>query len=201
MARSRSYCYRAMLLDDGEIAPSGTRGGAQALPAAELRRSAGAARRASARRRRRRTPRRRRWIEDAAGRARSATSSRATPIRPAGRDRGAARHPRLASASSIKNADGVEVSGFGTHLDDGRRSPDRCAAGERVTGRAQRSRTARAGRYFVDCWICRNRSSPTSSSASRDASTSSSTAARRRGRPAPAASVDADDRAGAGDGR
>ena len=57
----------------------------------------------------------------------------------------------------FKNAEGVGVFGFNQTLDvsDGR--PDRLARGERVTVRGTIQNQLMPGRYFVSCWVSRNR--------------------------------------------
>jgi ABC-type polysaccharide/polyol phosphate transport system ATPase subunit len=58
---------------------------------------------------------------------------------------------------SVLNADGVEVFGFGTTLEDEDGRPGRVAAGRRVTVRGRIDNPLVPGRYYVKSWIIRNR--------------------------------------------
>ena len=57
----------------------------------------------------------------------------------------------------IKNASGLEVSGFGTHLSDNGAIAEMMRAGERARVAASIENPLVPGRYFIDFWMCRNR--------------------------------------------
>jgi Wzt C-terminal domain len=55
------------------------------------------------------------------------------------------------------NADGVWVFGFSKRVSIGGREPERIGAGDRVRIAGKISNPLVPGRYFVDCWISRDR--------------------------------------------
>ena len=96
------------------------------------------------------------WLEDGAGRE-VGTLEQGQPINlrievEARRD-----IPLPSFGWMIKNADGVEISGFGTHLDRDGEVGELLPAGERARVAASIDNQLVAGRYFVDFWMLRNR--------------------------------------------
>ena len=155
------YCDRAMLLHDGEIARSAIPRRSAATTCGELR----GRRRApcSARTQRRNEERRRRgaWLRTPRKRDRQCRAGRAD--QPADGDRGAARRsPLPCFGFMITNADGVDVSGFGTSVRDGV-SAGSSGPGEAVSVAATVENPLAPGRYYIECWICRNRRLPATS--------------------------------------
>jgi ABC-2 type transport system ATP-binding protein len=57
----------------------------------------------------------------------------------------------------FRNADGVQVFGFNKTLTLADDEPDRIAAGQRVRISGKVENPLLPGRYFVNCWVCRNR--------------------------------------------
>src|SRR5215210_1827399 len=58
----------------------------------------------------------------------------------------------------IRDADGVNVAGFGTHLESGEDEPAKSLdPGERVRIAADIENPLNPGRYTLDFWVCRNR--------------------------------------------
>jgi hypothetical protein len=58
----------------------------------------------------------------------------------------------------IKSAAGLDVSGFGTHLSDDGAIAEKLGAGERARIAAAIENPLVPGRYFIEFWMCQNRS-------------------------------------------
>jgi ABC-type polysaccharide/polyol phosphate transport system ATPase subunit len=158
MLAVEEYCHRAMLIDEGEIRFEGgpeevarrylklNFDRAAGVPERRLEDGAGGedARVVRA------------WLEDKAGGA-ITNLERGEPIRFRAEVEASLDVPAPSFGFQIKNADGVQVCGFGTHLVDGDEPAERLAAGDRAQITATIENPLNPGRYSIDFWICRNR--------------------------------------------
>ena len=152
------YCHRAMLIDEGEIRFAGD---PEEVARRYLRlnfdRAAGVPERAldgSPGREDARVVRA--WLEDGAG-VPLTNLEQSQPIRFRAEVEAVRDVPEPSFGFQIKNVDGVQVCGFGTHLVDGDGMAARLAAGERARISATIENPLNPGRYSIDFWICRNR--------------------------------------------
>ena len=159
MLAVEEYCHRAMLIDEGEIRFEGEpEEVARRYLKLNFDRAAG-------------VPERRyegeaaggedarvvrAWLEDKVG-SPITNLERGEPIRFRAEVEATRDVPEPSFGFQIKNADGVQVCGFGTHLTDGDGMAERLAAGERAQISATIDNLLNPGRYSIDFWICRNR--------------------------------------------
>jgi ABC-2 type transport system ATP-binding protein len=158
MLAVEEYCHRAMLIDEGEIR---FQGGPEEVARRYLKlnfdRAAGVPERRSEDGTGGEDARVvRAWLEDKAGAA-VTNLERGEPIRFRAEVEASRDVPEPSFGFQIKNADGVQVCGFGTHLVDGDRPAERLAAGDRAQITATIENPLNPGRYSIDFWICRNR--------------------------------------------
>jgi hypothetical protein len=158
MLAVEEYCHRAMLIDEGEIRFEGepeevgrrylklnfdrAAGVPERMPAVAAAEDDARVVRA--------------WLEDGSGDP-VTNLEQHQPIRFRAEVEAVRDVPEPSFGFQIKNADGIQVCGFGTHLTDGAGMAERLAAGERARVSATIENPLNPGRYSVDFWICRNR--------------------------------------------
>jgi ABC-type uncharacterized transport system ATPase subunit len=157
MLAVEEYCHRAILIDEGEISYAGD---PDEVARRYLKLNFD---RVAAAREERTEPREgedarvaRAWLESKSG-AQVTNLEQGEPIRFRAEVEALREVPEPSFGFQIKNADGVQVSGFGTHLSDGDRMAERLLAGQRARLAATIENPLNPGRYSIDFWVCRNR--------------------------------------------
>ncbi len=97
------------------------------------------------------------WLEDSAG-VPATNLEHGDPIRFRAEIEGVREVPDPSFGFMIRDADGVNVAGFGTHLGGSGEKAERLAPGEAVRLAATIENPLTPGRYSIDLWVCRNRS-------------------------------------------
>jgi ABC-type polysaccharide/polyol phosphate transport system ATPase subunit len=158
MLAVQEFCDRAMLIEQGEVRFAGDpgdvaqrylkynfdRAGEEPAPIAEGQTGEEDARLLSA------------WLEDSAG-DRTTNIEHRQPIRFRAEVEGVRDVPHPGFGIAIKNADGLQICGIGTHLSADGREKERLEAGERAQLSATIENVLAPGRYTVQFWIVRNR--------------------------------------------
>jgi ABC-type polysaccharide/polyol phosphate transport system ATPase subunit len=97
------------------------------------------------------------WLEDASG-VSVTNLEHGDPIQFRAEIEGVREVPHPSFGFMIRDANGTNVAGFGTHLGSDEEKADRLVAGERVILAASVENPLTPGRYTIDLWVCRNRS-------------------------------------------
>jgi len=160
MATVEEYCHRAMLIDDGEVRYMGDPGQvSRRYLRLNFERAAGAEAEQNYEGQTGTEDARivRGWLEDAAG-EHITNLEHGEPIRFRAEVEGVREVPDPSFGLMIRDADGVNVAGFGTHLESGEEEPAKSlGAGDRVRIAAEIQNPLNPGRYTLDFWVCRNR--------------------------------------------
>jgi ABC-2 type transport system ATP-binding protein len=158
MLAVEEYCHRAMLIDEGDLRYAGE---PQDVARRYLKLNFDRAADVADERFEQLTGEEdagvvRAWLEDRMG-GRLTNLEQREPIRLRVEVEAVREVPEPSFGFQIKNADGIEVCGFGTHLAEGGGMAERLGAGERARIAATIENPLNPGRYSIEFWICRNR--------------------------------------------